>query len=64
MIRRLLMRRGVYTGMYTSWHPADGVYPPRPAVYFVVNHKDSGMVRLEAGLGSRSFWLDWGQATP
>lgn len=61
MIRRALMRRGVYTGVYTTWHPTQGVYPPRPKFYAILNHPGSGMVRLELGIGRRSWWADWGR---
>lgn len=57
------MRRGIYTGVYTSWHSAEGYYPPRPALYFVINRPDTGMVRIEAGLGGRTLWIDWGRGS-
>jgi hypothetical protein len=56
---RAIRSRGIYTGAYTSENVGGRVLP-RPPFFVIVNRKDAGMVRLEIGLGQRSFWADWG----
>lgn len=62
ILTRLLLRRGIYTGAYSSDH-VGGEVLPRPAVYLILNRRDNDMVRIEAGFGARSYWIDWGKRT-
>lgn len=54
---RTLRRRGVYTGTTKGWT----LEVPAPLVYFVINRRGAGMVRVEAGWRSRAIWIDWGK---
>jgi hypothetical protein len=59
---RIESRTGVIWGRYQlpPTFMANG-RDPQAAFYFVLHPKGGGLVRIEAGIGRRGYYLSWGE---